>query len=167
MKALYFVPLITFGLLSPVAFGQGALLDKTTLGKSQNSGEDLANSLRPGPQKFGKGEKKSEVDPKTLQSKTIKDPTFQGGLNDLGLDWNGNGVGKPHGDGDVKSTKKSDINETKNSKTTDTTGESKKSTEASAQSQGGEQKVAVSKSDDKSAEKRPDKQKSSESGGDH
>src|SRR4029077_3500054 len=75
MKAVYLVPLITFGFLSPLAFGQTSL-DKTTLGKSQNSSEDLVNSLIPGPQRVGKGEKKSEVDPKTLQSKKSKKNTF-------------------------------------------------------------------------------------------
>ena len=71
----------------------------TTLGKSQNTSDDLINSLVPGPKRFDKGEKKSEVDPKTLPSKKINDKTFSGSLNDIGLDWNGDGMGKPHAAG--------------------------------------------------------------------
>ena len=53
------------------------------------------NSLVPGPKKFGKGEKKEEVDPKKLPSKTLHDKTFQGNLMDIGVDWNGDKLGKP------------------------------------------------------------------------
>src|SRR5204863_6919487 len=95
-----------FVLVALPAFGQ-ASLNKTTLGQKQNSSEDLVNSLVPGPQKVGKGEKKSEVDPKTLQSKKINDATFSGGLNDVGLDWGGDKMGKPHAgtDADSKNSK--------------------------------------------------------------
>jgi hypothetical protein len=150
--------LIAAGFLSPLAFGQSSL-GKTTLGKSQNSSEDLVNSLIPGPQRFGKGEKKAEVDPKTLQSKTIKDPTFQGSLNDVGLDWNGSTMGKSRatGETDSKSAKQPD---------TDTKKAPAKSTEASENAQGKESKSTSSKPD-KQPEKQPDKGKSSDTGGNH
>src|SRR5258708_24958307 len=141
MRGLYriLILLIAAGFLSPLAFGQSSL-GKTTLGKSQNSSEDLVNSLIPGPQRVGKGEKKSEVDPKTLQSKTVKDPTFQGSLNDVGLDWNGNGMGKPRtsGETDSKSAKQSD---------TDAKKAPAKSTEAGENAQGKESKSISSKPD--------------------
>jgi hypothetical protein len=63
-----------------------AVLDKTTLGQSQNDSRDLANSLVPGPKKFGKGEKKQEVNPVELKSKSIKDTTFGGSLLNMGID---------------------------------------------------------------------------------
>jgi len=87
MKASYKLILISaaFGLVSPFASGQSAL-NKTTLGKSQNDERDLVNSLVPGKQRFGKGEKKEEVDPQKLPTKAIKDPKFQGSLLDEGLD---------------------------------------------------------------------------------
>src|ERR1700737_3140632 len=70
---------------STVAQGQSTV-GKTTLGQSQNDGRDLANSLIPGkPRSVGKGEKKEEVDPKKLPSKSIKDPTFGGSLVEMGL----------------------------------------------------------------------------------
>src|SRR5207253_5185476 len=86
MKASYKLILISaaFGLVSPLASGQSPL-SGTTLGKSQNDGRDLANSLVPGKQRFGKGEKKEEVDPQKLPTKAIKDPKFQGSLLDEGL----------------------------------------------------------------------------------
>ncbi|HXP34411.1 MAG TPA: hypothetical protein VN827_02560 [Chthoniobacterales bacterium] len=37
------------------------------------------------PRSVGKGEKKEEVDPKKLPSKSIKDPTFGGSLVEMGL----------------------------------------------------------------------------------
>ena len=87
MKPIYFYRLIVVSIayvfISPLAHGQGAL-DKTTFGKSQNDSRDLVNSLIPGPQR-PKHEKKEEVDPKKLQSKSIKDPTFGGSLVEMGL----------------------------------------------------------------------------------
>jgi hypothetical protein len=62
-----------------------AVLDKTTLGKSQNDGRDLANSLVPGEKKFGKGEKKEEVNAADLKSKPVKDTTFGGSLLNMGI----------------------------------------------------------------------------------
>src|SRR5438874_4582827 len=89
------VALVAWLFISPLAHGQ-AVLNKTTLGGSQNDYRDLQNSLIPGKPKFGKGEKKEEVDPKKLPSKSVKDPTFQGTLMDLDLDWSGDKMGKPH-----------------------------------------------------------------------
>lgn len=91
MKPPYRLILIfaAFGLVCPLASGQ-AVLDKTDFGKSQNTAEDLQNSLIPGkPRAVGKGEKKEEVDPRSLPSKTVKDTTFQGTLLDIGVDWTG------------------------------------------------------------------------------
>lgn len=81
---------------SSFGFAQGpAALSDTDLGKSQNTPRDLANSLVPGQPNLSKGEKKSEVDPKTLQSKKMKDSAFEGGLNDLDLDWRSDKMAKP------------------------------------------------------------------------
>jgi hypothetical protein len=165
MRGLYRILflLIASGFLSPLAFGQSSPLSGTTLGKSQNRSEDLVNSLIPGPQRVGKGEKKAEVDPKTLQSKTIKDPTFQGSLNDVGLDWNGNGMGKPHGsqstsgETDAKSAKQSDADAKK---------APSKSTEATENPQGKESKSTSSKPE-KQSEKQPDKGKASDTADKH
>jgi hypothetical protein len=107
---------IALGFLAPAAYSQAAL-GNTTLGKSQNSSQDLVNSLIPGPEKYGKNEKKAEVDPKTLQSKKSHDATFSGGMNDIGLDWSSNSMGKPHtsaaADADSKKSKPSDAEEKK------------------------------------------------------
>ena len=89
-------------LFSAAASGQ-AILDKTTLGESQNDYRDLQNSLIvPKRTNFGK-EKKEEVDLKTLQTKSSKDTTFQGTLMDLDVDWHGDKLGKPKSDGDKDS----------------------------------------------------------------
>src|SRR3982750_2968681 len=74
------------GLITPLAFGQEAILDRTSFGHSQNDSRDLENSLIPGKKRYGKGEKKEEVDLRTLPSKSSKDTTFQGKLMDLDLD---------------------------------------------------------------------------------
>jgi hypothetical protein len=104
-------------LFSAAASGQAgqAILDKTTLGHSQNDSRDLENSLIPGKPRLGKGEKKEEVDLKTLQSKSSKDTTFQGNLMDLDLDWRGEKLGKPASNGD-KASKKADGTGEKDSK---------------------------------------------------
>ena len=107
---------IAVGLFAPAAYCQSSA-SGTTLGKSQNTSQDLVNSLIPGPEKFGKNEKKAEVDPKTLQSKKSHDATFSGGMNDIGLDWSSNSMGKPHtsaaADADSKKSKPSDAEEKK------------------------------------------------------
>src|SRR5947209_19754585 len=96
--------------LAPLARGQDHT-SGTDYGKSQNTAQDLANSLTPGKERVGKGEKKSEVDPKSLPSKkAAKDPLFQGGLADIGVDWNGDKIGKPHSgaNADSKTSKPAD-----------------------------------------------------------
>ena len=118
-------------LFSAAAFGQAgeAILDKTTLGASQNDYRDLQNSLIvPKRNHIGK-EKTGEVDLKTLQTKTSKDTPFQGTLMDLDVDWHGDKLGKPHtsGDNDSKGSKTADAGgekDAKVSKQADTSGES-------------------------------------------
>ena len=63
-----------------------AVLNKTSLGQSQNDERDLANSLVVGPQKYGKGEKKAQVSASELKSKGLKDSTFGGSLLNMGID---------------------------------------------------------------------------------
>src|SRR2546426_7815579 len=96
----YGLVLIALVLFSSLAHGQAP--------GGQNDVRDIANSLTPGKPHLGK-EKKEEVDPRKLPSKRIKDPTFEGGLADIGVDWNGDKMGKPHGSGatDPKSQKQS------------------------------------------------------------
>ena len=136
------------------------LLNQAGYGQSQNSPRDLANSLvvNKSP-KVGKGEKKEEVDPKKLVSKKSNDTTFSGSLNDIGLDWTADKMGKPHvsGEGDSKQAKQSESAD-KNLKAS-------KSSDANAESQSKEQKSNTSKPDEKSAEK--EKAAASNSGDDH
>jgi hypothetical protein len=76
------------GLAPARIFAQGpgdAVLDKTTFGHSQNDGRDIVNSLIPGEKKFGKGEKKLEVNSGDLKSKQLKDTTFGGSLLNMGI----------------------------------------------------------------------------------
>jgi hypothetical protein len=139
---------IALGFLAPAAYSQAAL-GNTTLGKSQNSSQDLVNSLIPGPEKYGKNEKKAEVDPKTLQSKKSHDATFSGGMNDIGLDWSSNSMGKPHtsaaADADSKKSKPSDAEEKKATVP--------KSAETSENAQNKEQQKTASVHDEKSSAK--------------
>src|SRR2546430_12330018 len=119
MKPIYglILAFATSGLIAPRVRGQAgeAILDKTTYGHSQNDSRDLQNSLAPGKPRYGKGEKKEEVDLKTLQTKSSKDPAFQGNLMDLDLDWRGDKFGKPASNGD-KAPKKADGTGEKDSK---------------------------------------------------
>ena len=148
------VILLAYGFVAPLAFGQ-AVLSKTDLGKSQNTTEDLANSLMVNNKpKVGKGEKKEEVDPKKLSSKTTKDPMFQGSLNDMGLDWTSDKIGKPHvaDAADSKSAKQSEAageKDAKSSKAAETTG----AKDSKSSDGDGRQKVAASRSDEKSSDK--------------
>lgn len=73
------------GLTPARVSAQDTILDKTTIGRSQNDGRDLMNSLVPGEKKFGKGEKKLEVNSTELKSKTVKDTTFGGSLLNMGI----------------------------------------------------------------------------------
>ena len=74
-----------FGLVCPLAHGQEAILDKTTLGHSQNDGRDLQNSLIVPKHVNIKGEKTEQVDPQKLSSRSTKDAKFQGSLLEMGL----------------------------------------------------------------------------------
>ena len=149
--------------LAPLAWGQGHT-SGTDYGKSQNTTQDLANSLTPGKERVGKGEKKSEVDPKSLPSKkAAKDPLFQGGLADIGVDWNGDKIGKQRGsqgaNSDSKASKPADAAAEKDSKASSQTGaageseKASKSKDAAGGDQHKEQKAEPSKSDDKPADK--------------
>ena len=74
-----------FGLVCPLAHGQSAILDKTTLGQSQNDARDLQNSLIVPKRVNIKGEKTEQVDPQKLSSRSTKDAKFQGSLLEMGL----------------------------------------------------------------------------------
>jgi hypothetical protein len=82
--------LILLGAVSALVFpltqarGQ-AVLDKTTLGSSQNDSRDLVNSLVAAPQRYGKGEKKEQINAAQLKSKANKDTTFGGSLLNMGI----------------------------------------------------------------------------------
>src|SRR2546426_12371500 len=154
MKPIYICRLILVlaacGFISPLAHGQGAL-NKTTLGKSQNDERDLVNSLVPGKQRFGKGEKKEEVDPQKLPTKAIKDPKFQGSLLDEGLDSSAEtksqdekGVGGSEKDSKV--SKQAATSGDKDSKVS-------KSTDSHGDGQNKDQKATSAKSDEKAPEK--------------
>ena len=155
--AVAFLLLAVCGLNS--AFAQGSALSKTSLGHSQNTTEDLENSLIPGKPKFGKGEKKEEVDAKKLPSKSLKDPAFQGTLDDLGLDWGGGKLGKPRSsnESDSKVQKKAVATEDSKAaaKNPDPSREkdSKSSKSEAADDQNKEQKQSPAKSGDKPSEK--------------
>ena len=74
-----------FGLVCPLAHGQSAILDKTTLGQSQNDARDLQNPLIVPKRVNIKGEKTEQVDPQKLSSRSTKDAKFQGSLLEMGL----------------------------------------------------------------------------------
>ncbi len=166
MKPIYICGLILVsaacGFISPFASGQSAL-DQTTLGKSQNDSRDLANSLVPAKQRFDKGEKKEEVDPRTLPTKTVKDTTFQGTLMDIGVDWTGDiklqdKKAAGGSDKDAKTPNKTDAE--KDSKASqqgdaaaDKDSKGSKSTDARGDGQNKDQKAASAKSDGKAPEK--------------
>jgi len=152
MKASYKLILISaaFGLVSPFASGQSPL-SGTTLGKSQNDSRDLTNSLVPGKPRFGKGEKKEEVDPQKLPTKAIKDPKFQGSLLDEGLD--SSAETKSQDEKGVSGSEK----DSKGSKQAATSGDKdskvSKSTDARGDGQNKDQKATSAKSDEKASEK--------------
>ena len=73
--------------VSPMAHSQdAAVLNNTSMGRDQNDARDYINSLQPGPQKYGKGEKKAQINSAELKSKSIKDATFGGSLMNIGID---------------------------------------------------------------------------------
>ena len=71
-------------LLAPSLHAQAVLKD-TSLGQDQNDERDYINSLQSGPQKFGKGEKKVQINARELKSKSINDGTFGGSLLNMGI----------------------------------------------------------------------------------
>src|SRR5205814_9255776 len=75
MKPRYRLILIFagFGLVCPLAHGQSAILDKTTLGQSQNDARELQNSLIVPKRVNIKGEKTEQVDPQKLSSRSTKE----------------------------------------------------------------------------------------------
>jgi hypothetical protein len=177
MKSIYRLILVfaAYGSIAPLAYGQTdqTILDKTTLGSSQNDSRDLMNSLVvPQHNRIGK-EKTGEVDLKTLQSKSSKDSTFQGNLMDLDLDWRGGKLGKPasHGDKDSKSSQTADAGAEKDrkvSKQADTSAD--KDAKASKATQAGDdrnkdQKAKSSTAEAKTSEK--EKAAASKPDGDH
>ena len=174
MKPIYGLILVftASGLIAPRVRGQAgeAILDKTTFGHSQNDSRDLVNSLIPGPKRFDKGEKKEEVDLKRLQSKSSKDPAFQGNLMDLDLDWRGDKFGKPASNGE-KASKKADGTGEKDSKVAkQADAPADKDSKAAKSTQGGDdrnkdQKAKSSAADEKSSEK--EKASASKPDGDH
>ena len=140
--------LFVFAFSASALFGQSHAIEKMDLGKSQNTAQDFANSLDPGPPKYGKGEKRAEVDPKKLESKRSNDTLFAGGLNDVSVDWKAKGMGKPRTEHDAEShTAKTSSAVEKESKVTLTL-------ETTAAAQTKEQTSATSaKTEDKSSDK--------------
>ena len=170
--------LVASGLIAPRVFGQGGIIDdgilgKTTFGQSQNSPQDLANSLVPGPKRYGKGEKKEEVDLKNLQSNSSKDTTFQGNLMDLDLDWHGDKLGKPktNDEKDSKAAKSADAGGAKDSKVSkqaDTSGDKDPKASKPAQAADGQnkdQKAATASATETTSEK--EKAPATKPDGDH
>jgi hypothetical protein len=182
MKPIYFcrlmIVLTACALICPLAHGQSGL-SGTTLGKSQNSSEDLVNSLIPGKPHYGKGEKKEEVDPKKLPSKAIKDPTFGGSIVEMGLGSSGDPDlhrQKPRGAADQNSNApkpadaggEKDSKDPKVSKQADSSGDkdsqSSKSTQA-GDGQNKDRKATPAAGNEKASEK--EKASASKPDGDH
>jgi hypothetical protein len=165
MKPIYrlILAFAVYGLIAPLVFGQ-AVLEKTTLGSSQNDYRDLENSLIvPKRTHIGK-EKKEEVDLRTLQTKASHDPTFGGSLVEMGLGSSGDPTlrqQKQHSITDQKSNASKPAEgvgekDSKASQQTDTSGD--KDSKASKSTQGGDdqnkdRKAKSSASDEKPSEK--------------
>jgi hypothetical protein len=162
MKPIYFWRLIVVSIayvfISPLAHGE-----------SQNDARDLQNSLIPGKPHIGK-EKKEEVDPQKLPSKTIKDPMFQSSLLNMGLGSTGDPDShqqKPRSATaqDSNASKPADAGSEKDpkvSKQADASGDKDSKASKSTQTGDGQnkdQKTTSTKSD----EKAPDKEKASAS----
>jgi hypothetical protein len=159
MKRLFVLLALCSLVIAQLARGQ-SVLGGTDYGKSQNTAQDLANSLVPGKPNLTKGEKKSEVDPKTLPSKKApKDPMFSGGLNDIGVDWDGSKMAKVNegSSANSKSAKQSDATAEKDPKTAGTNNKVLKKTNsdlpASSSEIVKEQKAGASRPDEKTADK--------------
>jgi hypothetical protein len=167
MKRLFVLLALCSLLVAPLARGQ-AVLGRTDYGKSQNTSQDLANSLVPGKPNLTKGEKKSEVDPKTLPSKKApKDPLFSGGLNDIGVDWDGSKMAKLQ-DGNSansKSAKQTNAADETGAKTAKQTEVAVEKDSKASNTETKPQKAEASKSDEKPAEK--EKAAAAKPDGDH
>jgi hypothetical protein len=75
---------VSVGFMPAKVRAQGnSILDD--LGSKKNGPEDIANSLIPAPPKYGKREKKEQIDATQLKSKSIKDSTFGGSLLNTGI----------------------------------------------------------------------------------
>ncbi len=161
----------------PTAFGQQAVLDKTTLGKSQNDARDLQNSLIVPKRTQIKGEKTEQVDPQKLSSRSVKDAKFQGSLLEMGL----GSADDPDShqekarsatDQDSKTAKEANAGSEKGSKVSkqaDVSGDkekpSKSTNTAGGDGQNKDQKATSARSDDKPAEK--EKSSATKTDGDH
>jgi hypothetical protein len=155
MKSICFcgliVALVAWLFISPLARGQAPF--------SQNGSADLKNSLIPA-KPHRPREKIEQVDPQKLPSKSIKDTTFQGTLMDIGVDWKGDKLGKPHSasDTDSKASKQSEPGsekDSKGSKQADASGDKKtsKSMDGAGDGHNKDQKATPVGSDEKSPEK--------------
>src|SRR5437899_13027027 len=75
-----------FALGCPLAHGQSAILDKTTLSQSQNDARDLQNSLIVPKRANIKGAKTEQVDRQKLSSRSTKDAKTQASVLEMALD---------------------------------------------------------------------------------
>jgi hypothetical protein len=145
---------VAFGLVSPLAFGQAP--------DSQNTRQDIANSLAPAPPRRGP-EKMEQADPQKLPSSRVKDPAFAGSLLNMGL--GSTGDVKPHEekagsttDKDSKAKKEADTGSEKGSKA-----QNSKGAGDDAQNKG--QRSALAGSNDKPSDK--EKASASKTDGNH
>jgi hypothetical protein len=145
------------------SFGKRTTLGNTTLGQSHNDGRDIANSLIPGAPRRGK-EKTEQVDPKKLQTRSVKDARFEGTLLEMGLGSTGDPnshLQKPRSATDQGSnaSKQADAGSEKDSKVSkqaDTSGDKDSKGSKSTQTGDGQntdQKATSAAADEKSSEK--------------
>src|SRR6266436_5025383 len=177
MKLTYrfIIVLAVCGLVAPLARGQ-AVLDKTTLGQSQNDARDLQNSLIVPKRSSIKGEKTEQVDPQKLPSRSVKDAKFQGSLLEMGLGSTDDPdlhqeKARSATDQDSKPAKEANAGSEKDSrvsKQADPSGDKEKpskSADPAGHGQNKDQKATSARSDDKPAEK--EKSSAAKTEGDH
>src|SRR6266404_4452526 len=165
MKLTYrfIIVLAVCGLVAPLARGQ-AVLDKTTLGQSQNDARDLQNSLIVPKRSSIKGEKTEQVDPQKLPSRSVKDAKFQGSLLEMGLGSTDDPdlhqeKARSATDQDSKPAKEANAGSEKDSKASKQADASRdkekpsKSADPAGHGQNKNQKATSARSDDKPAEK--------------
>ena len=142
-------------LVAGASLSHGQATDpQALLSESHNEPRDIVNSLIPGKPSLGK-EKKSEVDPRTLQSKSVKDVRFEGSLLEMGLGSTGDPTArleKVHTDTDRDSNAAKHVAET-----------TEKNSNASKQSESAGDKKAPSNSTDATGADRPTKSERSTS----